>query len=179
MPSRWTIASSASFQPWFSKSAGVLPRVLDESVAVLVAESIDPSERGLDRRPDRLDERKISRALVVRAREHHEQRRAVDAAVVLAERNLADRRQLTRACFVQNLARLGIPLRDDRRRLRVREVIEHAAGQLGPHPQTLQRRDDPVAAERCVEPGQAGVRIRAEARVVVSICTSAIACADP
>ncbi len=50
------------------------------------------------------------RALEIGAGEHDEQRRAVHAAVVAAERNFAEFGHLAVAHFVQDLAGLGIGL---------------------------------------------------------------------
>ena len=50
---------------------------------------IDPCERALDVRPNRLNEREVTRTRVVRSGEHDEKRRCVDATVVTFERNFA------------------------------------------------------------------------------------------
>ena len=111
-------------------------------------------------RPQRRRQRAIAGALQVRAGEHHEQRRRVDAAVVAPERHLAERRHLAAARLVQDLAGLRVLRRIAGRRLRRRQEAEHAARQLRLEPEQLERGDDAVAAERRAEPGDARVRIR-------------------
>ena len=142
-----------------------------------IAARIRRSRRRRDRRSDRStrararraatarrDERAVAGARVVRAGEHDEQRRRVDAAVVASERHLAEARHLAAARLVQDLARARRPAPGRRRRLGRGQVREHAARQLRIDPQELQRGDDAVAAERRAEPGHAGVRIRAVRR---------------
>ena len=67
----------------------------------------------------------------VRAGQHDEQRRRVDAAVVAAERHLAERGHLAVAHLVQDLAGLGVALGVDLGRLRRGQKREHAARELG------------------------------------------------
>src|SRR6266496_6063674 len=56
--------------------------IFHEAVAIDVAIMIDPCERALDVRPNRLNERAVPRTRVVRTGEHDEKRRCVDATVV-------------------------------------------------------------------------------------------------
>ena len=107
----------------------------------------------------------IGRAPVVRAGKHDEQRRRIDAAVVAAERDLAQRRHLAAPRFVQDLAGLGIARRVGLLRLRRGEKSQHAARDVRRDPQAFERRDDAVAAEGGVEPGHAGVGVEAVRRV--------------
>ena len=61
---------------------------------------------------------------------------------------------------MQDLARVGVALGRRLGGLRRRQKREHAARDVGRQPQDLERGDDPVAAERCAEPGDARVGIR-------------------
>ena len=82
--------------------------VFDEAIAVGIARAIDPGEGGLDRRPQLPDGGVVAGALRIETREHHEQRRGVDAAVIETEGHLAQPCHLAFAHLVQDLARLGI-----------------------------------------------------------------------
>ena len=89
----------------------LLPGVLDEAVVVRVRRAVDPGQRGLDVRPEVAGKLEVAGVAVVRAGEHHEQRRRVVAAVVAPERDLHQRRHLAVAQLVQDLAGLGVALR--------------------------------------------------------------------
>ena len=133
--------------------------VLDETVAVAVAVVVDPAQRRLQVRPDRADGLEVAGALVVHARQHHEQRRRVDAAVVQPERHLAEARHFALAGLVQDLAGLGVRFGPLLRRLGGGQELQDSPGDRGIDPQQLHRRDDAVAAERGAEPGDAGVGV--------------------
>src|SRR3546814_4754180 len=60
------------------------PAIFDEAVAVGVAERVDPFERGEDVRPDHPDRLEIAGPAVIIARQHDEERRGVDGAVIAA-----------------------------------------------------------------------------------------------
>ena len=62
-------------------------------------------------RPQAADEVEVAGALQVGAGQHQEERRRIDAAVVAAERHLAERRHLAAASLVQDLAGLGVGAR--------------------------------------------------------------------
>ena len=64
-PSAWKTESCESFQPCCDEAAAGAPRVLDEAVAVDVAVVVDPVERALDVRPQRLDRVAVAGALPV------------------------------------------------------------------------------------------------------------------
>ncbi len=66
---------------------------------------------------------------------------------------------------MQDLARLGVALGRDLRRLLGGQEAEHAARDVGRDPEALQRGEDPVAAERRAEPGDARVGIGAVGRL--------------
>ena len=134
--------------------------VLDEAVAVGVAVVVDPAQGGFDVGPDRLDERPVGGAFVVGARQEHEQRRGVDAAVVAAERDFAEGGHLAAARLVEDLARLGVALGIDFRGLVGGQIGQDAAGQGRVEPEAFQSGNDAVAAEGRAEPGDAGVGIR-------------------
>ena len=137
-----------------------LPRVGDEAVGVARRARVEPGERPLDVRPDRLDEGEVRGALVVSARQRDEQRRRVDAAVVAPEGYLAERGHLALARLVENLARLGVLRGIGLGRLRLGQEREHPAGERRVDPQALERRDEPVAPEGRAVPRDAGVRVR-------------------
>ena len=59
-------------------------------------------------RPQAIDELAIGGPFEIRHREHDEQGSRIGAAVVLAERNLAERGHLAVAHFVKNLAGLRV-----------------------------------------------------------------------
>ena len=61
---------------------------------------------------------------------------------------------------MQDLARLGILLRNHVNRLRGCQVTQHPLGQTRIQPETLQRSDDPVAPERRVEPRHPGIGVQ-------------------
>src|SRR5664280_3329658 len=141
------------------------PFVLQETVAITVAAAIHPCERGPHVRPELLCKRTISGALVIGAGEDDEERRRIDAPVIAAEGNLAERGNLSLPRFVQDPARLRLLSRDDFHRLRGGEVGEDAFRQCRAHPEAFERRQDPVPAERRVEPRHARVGVRAGGQV--------------
>ena len=106
-----------------------------------------------------IDEGTIGRPLCeVRVRQHDEQRRRVGAAVVPAERDLAERRHLASRISCRILpgcasctSRPSSPAFAEKR--------QHAARDVGCDPQQLDRRNDAVTAERCAEPRDARVRV--------------------
>jgi hypothetical protein len=138
-----------------------LPVIFDESVTVPVAPRIDPVERRLDVRPERLEESVVAGAIVVGRGEHDEERRRVDAAVVPPERDLAERGHFPLARLVEDLPGLGVVLGVELARLRLGEVGEHALRERRIEPERLQGRHDPVASERSAEPGHPGERVGA------------------
>src|SRR6266576_1133868 len=119
-----------------------LASVFHETVAIDVAIMIDPCKRALDVRPNRLNERAITRARVVRACEHDEKWGCVDAAVVTLEWNLAQGGHLTRARLVKDLARLSVLFRVLCVRLRGSKVGQNAARETGIKPHALERRNN-------------------------------------
>ncbi len=115
-------------------------RVLDEAVAVGVRRAVDPGERALDRRPQLAHEGAVAGALGVAAGQHDEQRRGIDAAVVEAERHLAEVGHLAAAHLVQDLAGAGIGLGVLDAALVGGEPAQHALGERGVGPQHLAAR---------------------------------------
>lgn len=85
--------------------------VLDKAVSIEIAIVLHPVERRHDLAPDCADELEIAGALVIGGRKHDEQRRAVDAAVIPAERHLIECGHLALARLVQDFAGLGVHLR--------------------------------------------------------------------
>ena len=133
--------------------------VFDEAVAVAVAVVVHPVQRRLDVRPQPLRERDVAGALEMRAGQRHEERRRIDAAVVAAERHLAEDGHFAIARFVQDLAGLRVGMRVDGGGLRRRQMPEHAGGDGGIEPQRRQGGDQGVATEHGAEPRHARVGV--------------------
>src|SRR5207249_8686823 len=117
--------------------------------------------RAFDVTPQRLDERSIARTLVISASEHDKQWSRIDTAVIQAERDLFERCQLPTPCLMKNLAGFGILLGDHLLGLCSGQIGQYTFGKSRIHPEKLERRNDPVAPERCAEPGHSGIRIGA------------------
>ena len=81
-PSAKRVESWESFHPWFSQAAVAGAEVLDVAVAVAVAELVDPCERAIGGREQRVDLLPAIAPPLQLAEQHDEQRRGVDAAVV-------------------------------------------------------------------------------------------------
>src|ERR1039457_6290278 len=77
------------------KPVARLSIVFKESVPVSIAVTIHPKQRGLDVRPDPLNEPSVTSSLKVRARQHNEKRRRIHGAVIAAEGHLSKGRHLT------------------------------------------------------------------------------------
>ena len=88
--------------------------IFDKAVAIGIAGAVDPAQRRLDRGPQLAQRLLVAGALEIEAGQQHEQRRRIDAAVILRERHLAQRRHLAAAHLVQDLAGLGVGERIDR-----------------------------------------------------------------
>ena len=101
--------------------------IFDKAVAIGVAQPVDPAERRLDGRPQLRQGFLVAGALGIEAGKQHEQRRRVDAAVVLAKRHLVQRRHFPGAHLVQDLARLCIGKRIGLFRLIRGKAAQHAA----------------------------------------------------
>src|SRR5207248_2674585 len=134
--------------------------VFHEAVSIDIAVMVNPSECTFDVRPNTLDERAISRALVIRAGENDKKRRCVDGAVVTLERDLAQGGHLTRACLVQHLARLSVFLGVLRLRLCSGEIRQNPARESGIEPEALEGSNNSVSSKFRAVPGNASVRIR-------------------
>src|ERR1035437_10325786 len=78
------------------KPVARLSIVFKESVPVSIAVTIHPKQRGLDVRPDPLNEPSVTSSLEVRARQHNEKRRRIHGAVRAAEGNRSKGRHLPR-----------------------------------------------------------------------------------
>src|SRR5262249_46230256 len=78
--------------------------VLDEPVSIAVSIAPHPEQRGLDLRPDLLDERKVAATLIVGLCQDNEQGGGIHAPVVPGKWHLSQSRHLAVACFVKNLA---------------------------------------------------------------------------
>ena len=107
----------------------------------------------------------VAGMLGVEPGQHHEQRRRIYAAVIEAERNLAQRRHLAAAHLVRDFSGFGVDKRIECGGLKGGEPPQDALGDAGIAPQHLQRRDDAVAAERGRVPGNAGIRVGTLRRV--------------
>ena len=130
-------------------------RVLEEAVAVAIAEAIHPIERGVEARPELTDELDVGRRAVVLGEQDDEERRRVDGAVVGREGHGADARELAASELVHDLARLLVALRIVVFALMPHEQAERLARGLGRHPEVEQRRDDRVAPEEARVPRDA------------------------
>ena len=142
-----------------------LAAVLDEAVAVAIARLVHPAQRRQDVRPQPAHGLDVVGAFEIGARQHDEQRRGIDAAVVVAERHLAQQRHLALAHLVQDLAGLGVGRLVGGLGLVARQVAQHAAGDGGIEPQRLHGGDQRVAAEHRAEPRNAGIGIGTVRRV--------------
>src|SRR5438128_1290889 len=103
--------------------------VVDEAVVIRIAPGLDPFQRALEVWPQLLDERLVAGVTEVRTGQHDEQRRRVDAAVVMAEGNLAERRHLAAPGLVQDLPRLRVALGRDFGGLLGREIAQYSTRQ--------------------------------------------------
>ena len=139
--------------------------VLDESVPVGIAWPVDPAQRGLDRRPQLGERLFVAGAFDVEAGQQHEQRRRIDAAVILRERHLAQRRHLAAAHFMQDLSRFGVGERIECLGLIECQSLQHAARDPRIDPQHLHRGNDSVATECRRIPGNARIGISSLRRV--------------
>ena len=139
--------------------------VFDEAVAVGIAGAVDPGQRRFDVRPQRRDGLVVAGPLGIEAGEHDEQRRRIDAAVIEAERDFAERRHLAAAHLVQDLAGLRVRGGIVGGGLERGEPAQHAARDAGIEPEHLQRGDQSVAAERGRVPGDARIWISPLRRV--------------
>ena len=131
----------------------------DEAVAVLLARLLHPAAAAQSDGHSAVDELHVAGAVRIGAGEIDVERRRVDAAIVAAERQLAQHRHLALARFVHDLARLRIAERRCLRRLVLGEERQHAARQARIEPQHLQGGDHAVAAERRREPGDARIGV--------------------
>ena len=112
--------------------------IFDEAVAVAIAVAVDPIKGALDVWPESPEKREISRAFVVGAGKHDEQRRRVDAAVVLPKRHFVKARHLAVARLVKNLSGLGVVRLIDAIGLPRSEVFQHPARNAWIDPQRLE-----------------------------------------
>src|SRR5882757_6728053 len=98
---------------------------------------VDPLERALNVRPNRLDKSAVTRALKVCACQHHKKRRRVDAPVVAPERHLAQDGHFIITELMQHLAGLRVLLGLLSVGLMGSEVRQDAARDRWIEPQTL------------------------------------------
>ena len=139
--------------------------IFEKAVAIGIAETPHPAERRLDMRPDPPDELEVAGPLVIARGQQHEERRGIDAAVIMRERDLAQGRHFAAARLMQDLAGLGIGRRVGRDRLMGGEIAQGAGGEPRVEPQAFQGGDQPVAPEDRAEPGNAGIGIGAFRRL--------------
>ena len=150
-----------------------IARMAQETVGILPGMPVDPVERCADIRPQSTDGGRVCGALPVFARKQNEQRGRVDAAIVAAERHLAQTRHLAGARLMHDLAGLRVVHRIDLRGLQGSKPRKHATRQRRHAPQQVQRRDDAVPAKCGRIPGNAGIGVVAIAVRVISIRKSA------
>src|SRR6202040_1554753 len=132
-----------------------LAMIFDETVAVAVAEMVDPGKRCLGVRPQGAHRLEVTGSPEILTEQQQEQGRRVDAPIVAAEWNLTQVGHFSMAHLVQNLSGLSLAFRPRRDSLRGGKKSEHPPRDGGIEPQSHQRRDDSVAAERCAEPRDA------------------------
>ncbi len=153
------------FPSLMHEAAGRLSRIGGESRPSRVPIPIDPVQCPLNMRPQRFDKAEVAAPLVVGPGQQDEQRRGIDATIVFPEWDFPQRRHLTLSRFMQNFADLCILLRTFLRRLRRGQIPENPSRRSRIHPEHLQRRNDPVSAERDAEPGNSGIGIRSVRRL--------------
>ena len=105
------------------------PVIFEKAVAIGIAKAAHPADRRLDMGPDPPDELEVAGPLIIARRQQDEERRGIDAAVVMREGNLAQRRHFAAACLMQDLAGLGIGRRVERDRLMGGEIAQGARGE--------------------------------------------------
>jgi hypothetical protein len=133
--------------------------IFDKAVAIAVAIPINPFERRLDMRPESPNCLEIAGAFKIGACQHDKKWRRIDAAVVAAERHLAQAGHFAVTRFMKDFAWLGVGAGVDGGGLSGRKVRQHPARDCGIEPQRFQGRDDAVAPEDRTVPGDAGVGI--------------------
>ncbi len=133
--------------------------IVDQPVAIGVAEMLHPGGGRLQGGPQVLDQRDVAGALGIGAGQGHEQRRGVDSAIIAPERHLPQGRHLALAGLVHDLARRAVAEGRDLLGLVGGQIGEHALGQGRLEPQDLPGGDDGVAAEGRGEPGDARIGI--------------------
>ena len=139
--------------------------VLDESVPVGIAWPVDPAQSCLDRRPQFGERLFVAGPFYIKAAQQHKQRRRINAAVILRERHLAQRRHLAAAHFMQDLSGFGVGERIECLGLIECQSLQHAARDPRIDPQHLHRGNDSVATECRRIPGNARIGISSLRRV--------------
>ena len=156
-------AAGGETYPWISHSAigpsarravgvedrvvRVLPALLDEAGRPLRARTrrsrrrsgrrpVDPGQRRFDVRPEVAGKLEIAGVAVVRAGQHHEQRRGVVAAVVAAERDLHRAPPSRRAGARAGSCPAGRRAQGRLGGLGGGEMLQHAAGERGLDPRS-------------------------------------------
>src|SRR5579872_75063 len=135
------------------------PGVVQKAAGAAFQALFDPGDRRDEVVPDLIDQRGVGGTLFVGAGEYHEQRRRVDPAVVLAERDFMQDRHLSPAHLVQDLAGLRIPESRFLVSLGQSQEAQYTGRQVRIDPQGLERSDDRIPAELRGKPGDARVRI--------------------
>ena len=149
-----------------AQAAGTARAIVEQPVPVVVSVLGDPGQRVFDGVSQLVEQREVARPVGVFGEQAEEQRCRVDRAVVAGERRRVDRRHLSQAQLVDDLAGLFLVHR-----------IDAAAEPAGEHPERLlrhlrrpgdhlQRGDQAVATEQRGEPRNAGgvVRLAVEPR---------------
>src|SRR5690606_27445926 len=96
-----------------------------------------PGQGSLDRGKRGREEISVARAPVVLPCQLHEQRRGVDAAVIMAEGDLAQVRHFSQAALVEDLPWLGIELGPTLLGLVTGKIADDAAREVRLEPQAL------------------------------------------
>src|SRR5689334_9942234 len=114
------------FPPLLLKASFRMSGIFDETVAVRIAEPVDPFEGGFDIWPDAFYESGISGSLVIGRGEQNEQWSRIHAAVVMAKWYLAKLRHFSLSHLMKDLAWFGIAIGIKTFRLCRRKIREYA-----------------------------------------------------
>ena len=129
-----------------------LSRIFDKSVAVAIAINVDPFKSSKNVRPDFAEKLGVGSSFVVGRGEQNKQRRAVDSAVVAAERHFAKAGHLSLAHLVKNLPGIRISRSIVTRGLGRGQIGQNAFRHRRRQPQQLKRSNDAVSTKHGAEP---------------------------
>ena len=133
--------------------------ILDKTVLVGIAGTIDPSQRRLDRGPQFGERFLVPGAFDVKTGQQNEQRCRIYTAIITTKRDFTDTSHLALTGFMQNLPRLSILPLVDLRCLGRCQMREDPFGDLRAGPQVLEGCDDTIPTEDRAVPRHASIRI--------------------